>query len=158
MAERVPEVDFVWYGQRWNRIVSFAPRMQSRIDRRPDNVILPGFVRDTAGAYSAADALFFPSLGENQPMVVLEAASLRRPLLLRDLPEYDRWMRKGDEYLAADSVDGFVHEIRRLASDAVERERLAAAADALAEAHRLDLVGQRLRTLYEAVLDDRDVD
>ena len=158
VAAQLPQFDFIWYGYRWQKFLTFYPKMHRRIARRPANVRLPGFVRDTQGAFSAADVLFFPSLGENQPLVVLEAASLGRPLILRDLPEYRGFLEEGVNCLLGRSVEEFAELIMRVAEDEGLRERLAQGAEALAEEHRLEQVGQRLKALYQAILEGSEVE
>jgi len=153
VAERLPEFDFIWYGYRWRKLFTFYPEMHRRIAGRPANVRFPGFVPDTPGAFSAGDLLFFPSYGENQPLVLLEAASLGRPLIVRDLPEYEGWLEHGVNCLKGRSLDDFVQLIRQVAEDRQLRDKLARGAEALAEEHRLERVGERLRLLYQAVLD-----
>jgi len=86
VAARLPCYDFIWYGQRWPKALAFHPQLEKRLDERPPNVRLPGFVEDAPGAYSAGDVLLFPSRTETQGLVILEAASLGRPVIVRDLP------------------------------------------------------------------------
>lgn len=158
VAAELPQFDFIWYGYRWRKLVTFYPKMHRKIARRPPNVRLPGFVRDTQGAFSAADVLLFPSLGENQPLVILEAASLGRPLILRDLPEYRGWLEDGVNCLKGRNVEEFVELVKRVAEDEPLRLRLARGAEALAEEHRLERIGERLKLLYQAVLERREVE
>ena len=153
VAERLPEFDFIWYGYRWRKLFTFYPEMHRRIAQRPANVRFPGFVPDTPGAFSAGDLLLFPSFGENQPLVLLEAASLGRPLIVRDLPEYEGWLEHGVNCLKGRSVEEFVELIKEVAEDEGLRARLARGAEALAEEHRLERVGERLKGLYAGLLE-----
>lgn len=158
VAAELPQIDFIWYGYHWQKLLTFYPEMHRKIARRSSNVQLPGFVHDTPGAFSAADAFFFPSLGENQPLVLLEAASLGRPLILRDLPEYRGWLEEGVNCLKGRTVKEFVELVRRVAEDDKLRMRLAWGAEALAEEHRLERIGERLCQLYQAVLNGSEVE
>lgn len=158
VAGELPQFDFIWYGYRWRKLLTFYPQMHRKIAQRPPNVRLPGFIHDTQGAFSAADALLFPSLGENQPLVILEAASLGRPLILRDLPEYRGWLEEGTNCLKGGGVEEFVELVRQVAEDRELQVRLSQGAEALAEEHRLNRVGERLRLLYQAVLDGSEVE
>lgn len=158
VATQLPQFDFIWYGYRWRKLLTFYPKMHRKIARRSPNVRLPGFMSDTQGAFSAADALFFPSWGENQPLVVLETASLGRPLIVRDLPEYRGWLEHGVNCLMGLNVKEFVDLVKRAAEDEELRGRLARGAEALAEEHRLERVGERLKLLYQRVLDGGEVE
>ena len=157
VGRALPMVDFVWFGHQWKKLLTYYPAMHRKIAHRPPNVRFLGFVRDTIGAFSACDALFFPSLGETQSLVVLEAASLGRPLILRDLPEYHGWLDVGKECLMGRTVEEFASLVRRVSEEEPLRVALSRAAEDLADQHRLERIGERLRSLYEAVLDGRDV-
>ncbi len=152
VAARLPHYDFIWYGQRWPKALAFHPQLEKRLDERPPNVRLPGFAEDAPGAYSAGDVLLFPSRTETQGLVILEAASLGRPVIVRDLPEYADWLVHGENCLKARSVDGFVEAVRRLAEDRALYARLQEGAERLARAHSLERVGERLKALYRWVL------
>ena len=158
VAAKLPQFDFIWYGYRWNRLLAFHPEMHRRIKERPPNVRMPGFVEDTQGAFSAADVFLLPSLGENQPLVVLEAASLGRPLILRDLPEYRGWLEDGVNCLKGRSIEEFASLIEQVSKDEKLRLRLSQGSEVLAEKHRLERVGARLYQLYQEVLDGSEVE
>ena len=156
VAERLPEFDFVWFGHCWNKLLSFYPEMHKRLSERPANLIMPGFVEDTPAAFAAGDLLLYPSHGETQGMVLLEAASLRRPIVLRDLPEYRALgFMHGQNCLMGQTVENFAAQAQQLAEDTALRERIASGAEMLAEANAMEGIGERLKGLYEAVLHDR---
>ncbi len=153
VAELLPQYDFIWYGHRWPRALAFHPPMEKRLEEKPPNVRLPGFVEDPSGAYSAGDVLLFPSHTETQGLAILEAASLGRPVIVRDLPEYSDWLHHGENCLKACSVEEFCAQITRLAEDRALCEHLAQGAERLAEGHSLEIVGRRLKALYRSVLE-----
>jgi len=154
VARALPQFDFIWYGRRVPKLLAFYPKMLRKIARRPANVALPGFIRDTQGAFSAGDLFLFPTLAETQSLVVLEAASLGRPMILRDLPEFRGWLEDGINCLKGLNVEEFAGLVERVASDEKLRIKLAQGSKALAEEHRLERVGERLKLLYEMVLSD----
>ncbi|MBI1741644.1 glycosyltransferase family 4 protein [Candidatus Acetothermia bacterium] len=152
VARALPEFDFIWYGQLWSKLFTFYPAMHRAIERRPANVQFPGFVNDVVSAFCAGDAFFFPSYTENQPMVLLEVASLGKPLVVRDIPEYQGWLTHGLNCFKADSAENFARLLHRIATDSALYSKLSEGAEQLAAAHSLTHVGRRLRTLYEQVL------
>lgn len=152
VAAALPAYDFVWLGERWNKLINLNPELVRRLSQPPPNVRLPGFVRDTVAAFSAMDALFFPSYTENQPMTVLESATLGLPLIVRDIPEYEGFLREGKHCLKARDREGFVAALRAVAEDPALRNRLSSGARALAQVHALPQVGRRLRELYEQLI------
>ncbi len=152
VARRLPQIEFVWFGHLWPKLLTFYPEMHNAIENRPPNVIMPGFVEDTPGAFAAGDLFFFPSLRENQPMVLLEAASLGRPLIVRDIPEYRGWLTDRVNARTGSSVEEFVQIISELAHNPTEWRRLSHAAEALAHASSLPVVGQHLKDLYKQLV------
>lgn len=151
VARQLPEMDFIWFGQRWGPL-AFYPRMEWEIRRAPSNVRFPGFVRESEGAYAACDLFFFPTQGENQPLVVLEAAALGRPLVLRDVPAFSG-LEHGIHCLKGRSVEEFAEAIRAVADDPGLWERLSRGAREFARAHSLEAVGRRLLAVYRGLLE-----
>lgn len=149
-ARHLPQLDFIWFGKRWG-LLALYPRMEWNIRRAPKNVRFAGFVDDPAGAYDACDLFFFPTYGENQPLVLLEAASLGKPMVLRDIPAFSPLV-SGVHCLKGDSVDGFVEAIKAIAADGELRRNLSAGAREFAKEHELSAVGKRLISLYERVI------
>lgn len=152
VARQLPEVDFVWFGHLWPKLLTFYPEMHKAIKHRPPNLKMAGFVEDTPAAFSAGDLFFLPSFRENQPMVLLEAASLGRPLVVRDIPEYRGWLIDGVNARTGTSVEEFVQIISKLAQNSREWQRLSQAAQDLAQASSLPVVGAQLKELYQRLL------
>jgi 1,2-diacylglycerol-3-alpha-glucose alpha-1,2-glucosyltransferase len=153
VAERLPQYDFIWYGHRWPKAVVFHPEMERYLEERPFNVIMPGYVPDTPGAFTAGDVLLFTSHTETQGLVILEAASLGRPIVVRDLPEYRDWLIQGVNCLKGRTLGEFVEHLRLLARDSELYRRLSQGAIELAEQHSLEVVGRKLKELYRSVLE-----
>ncbi|HID09423.1 TPA: glycosyltransferase, partial [Candidatus Micrarchaeota archaeon] len=150
VAERLPRYEFVWFGQRWGPL-AFHPRMEWKIRRAPRNVRFAGFVDDSAGAYDACDLFFFPTHGETQSLVVLEAAALGKPMVLRDIPSFS-YLKSGVHCLKGSTPEEFADLIRKLATDGMLREKLMMNAYKFAEEHDLPAVGRKLLALYGKVI------
>ncbi len=150
VAERLPRYEFVWFGQRWGPL-AFHPRMERRIRRAPRNVRFVGFVDDPVGAYDACDLFFFPTWGETQSLVVLEAAALGKPLVLRDIVAFSA-LEDGINCLKSNTVRGFAEAIAAIAENGALRERLVAEAREFARKHDLTEVGRRLLDLYGKII------
>lgn len=152
VARRLPQFDFLWFGHLWGKLLAYDSEMNEALEARPANVKMPGFVEDTPSAYAAGDLLLYLSYGETHGLVLLEAAALERPIVLRDLPEYESLgFQDGVNCLKGKTIEEFSRHVERLAGDAELQRRLGRAARALAEAHALERVGQRLRELYQEI-------
>jgi 1,2-diacylglycerol-3-alpha-glucose alpha-1,2-glucosyltransferase len=155
IAEKLPEFDFVWYGKKWNPILTLKRSFSNRIEKQPVNVHLPGFVTDINGAFSACDSLLFTSYSENQPMAILESAAMGRVIIARDIPEYRKFLTHGEDALLANSVDEFVDHCRAVSNDIELRERLQQGALKLADRHSLKNVGSLILDIYNKLLEPK---
>jgi len=156
VAEALPQYRFVWFGKRWNKLFNSNSELSHSLTHLPPNVRLPGFVDDTASVFAAMGAFFFPSYTENQPMVLLESATLGLPLVVRDIPEYQGFLTHGVHCLKAQSNAEFIDILGRVAEDATLRARLSRGARTLADVHDLPQVGQRLKSLYALLSENRE--
>lgn len=152
VAETLPDLDFVWYGQKWSRMLSFYPAMEKKIRSAPPNVRFPGFIENMPAALSAGDIFFFPTLGETQSIALLEAAACELPLVVRDLPEFWAWLKHGYNCLKANSIWSFRKAIQQVIDDARLRTQLSIEARKLALKYDLFEVAQRYLEIYNILL------
>ncbi len=150
LAKQFPENQFIWFG----KIYSAAVAAQNLPKDLPKNAQFPGHVENVEATYSAGDIFVFPSLEENQGMVILEAASVGRPILVRDIPVYEGWLHHEQNCLKAKDEADFAVQLKRLIDDPALRERLAGSAKTMAQHHSLEAVANRLKEMYAALLTD----
>jgi len=157
LARRNPDQTFMWVGG-----PSFRPMLKLLLNllyparsipgrRLPANLVLPGYLHDIPAALSAADIFLFPSLEENHPLAVLEAAACRRPILARDIPSLREWLEHDGNCLLASSLEDFQRHLRRLLQDKALRESLGGRARESVE-QRFDIqkIAASLRAIYAA--------
>lgn len=96
LAEKFTKNSFMWFGKIYSpAVVKALPQVM------PSNVKFTGYVQDILEAFNALDVFIFPSYEENQGMVILEAAAIGLPILVRDIPVYEGWLRDGENCLKA---------------------------------------------------------
>lgn len=117
LAERMPEINFIWAGGfSFGVITDGYLELKERTENPPSNVRFLGIIRRERmnALYNVCDILFQPSFEELFPMTILEAMSVNKPLLLRDLEEYkvilDGYYCKGID------VTSFQQQIQHLSS------------------------------------------
>lgn len=143
-----PDVKFVWVG-------SSEALLQDALDETPTGrVVFPGHVpfEDIVGVYSAADIFVFPTRAESYGNVMLEAASCGCPLLIRNIPVYEEWVRDGEHCLKASTEDEFADKLSSLLDDESSRARLVAGAKQLAKEHDIRRTAEMLKELYESLV------
>ncbi len=120
LAKSMPDIIFVWAGGfSFKQISDGYKELKRIVENPPDNVIFLGIVprENMNEIYNLADIMFLPSYEELFPMTILEAASCRIPILLRDIELY-KGILEG-YYLKGSNNDDFKNEILKLKSDEV---------------------------------------
>lgn len=106
LAKRMPQYQFIWFGQSDLRTV--PAKVREAVETKLPNLHFAGYVgkEELRQAYAACDLFLFPSYEETEGIVVLEALAMKIPVLLRDIPVYDGWMESGiSAYMAEDNTD-----------------------------------------------------
>lgn len=148
VALAMPDTLFIWVGGfPFGPITSDYWEMRRFMENPPENLRHIGQLsrEDVKLYYAAADVYFHPSLHELAPMAVLEAASHRLPLVLRDLDCYRTAFR--DHYLPG-TEQTFSRQIDQLFTDSALRDRMSEQAASLARALSLPDVARTLLSVY----------
>jgi len=154
-AEKLPEVKFLWVGSRpFKKLTAGEDEIQKLLKDPPRNFTLFGGgsvpYEEMPSFYNAADIFFFPSYQENFGMVVVEAAAVGLPLLLRNLPVY-KIFEGGYIAFEEEPTDA----IGRLRGDKEFYKTWADKAKALSTRFNFDILGDDLIQLYQGVLHKR---
>lgn len=119
------------------------------------DVVLLGTVSDDElpGWYQAADAFVFPSVKEGWGLVVLEALAAGLPVITSDIAVFREYLTDGEGALMVPAGDAtaLAEEMRRVASDADLRSRLAAAGPAVAGRYTWEACARRHAEIYREV-------
>lgn len=145
-ARANPQVRFFWFGYTDLHLVPDAVR--EAITSAPENLSFPGYVENDAlrDAYCGCDLFLFMSREETEGIVVLEALASGIPVVLRDIPVYEGWLR---DRVNVYKCDGFVDFQRRM--DGVLNGTLPdlrAAGRKTAEQRNLSRTGRMLTDIY----------
>lgn len=153
LAQKFPEIRFVWAGERDFKALSPESKQQKDlIQNLPSNVVFTGLVAysEIAMLYNMADIFFFPSYQEIAPMVVIEAAACGLPLLLRDLPEYRELYQTG--YIAGKNNDDFEKALKKLSQDKMYYKKQKIESAQLAKKFSSEIIGEKMLEYYSTLL------
>ncbi|MEA3254735.1 MAG: glycosyltransferase family 4 protein [Candidatus Altiarchaeota archaeon] len=141
---------FIWIGKRYRSLED--PRIKELLKKAPENILFIEYIEDLVSAYSSCDIFFFPSHCENQGIAILEASACEKPILVRDIPAYNGWLK--DEYncLKAKNDEEFNIQLKRLIDDEWLRERLGRNALKQSREHSLQKIGAQLKANYEYLM------
>ncbi|MFV0527400.1 MAG: glycosyltransferase [Lachnospiraceae bacterium] len=148
LARRMPQQLFFWFGGGNEALV--PEEIKEAIRHAPANVYFLGYVpaEELRNAYCGADAFAFMTVEETEGIVVLEALACEIPLVLRDIPVYNTWLKDGRQvYKVAD-----VSECRERLEGIFDRTlpRLTEAGRELMAKYSLLNTGKLLKEIYES--------
>ena len=111
---------FLWFGGGNHALI--PKEIKKAVAEKPENVIFAGFMPPVIlrDAYCGADAFAFFSYEETEGIVVLEALSCEIPVIVRDIPVYEKWLEDGVQVRKA--TDPFSYE-QALLRDSVRGTR-----------------------------------
>lgn len=147
LAEKFTENKFVWFGKIYSSFL--AEPLPKNL---PSNVNFTGYVNDIVEAYNSIDIFIFPSYEENEGMVILEAAAIGLPILVRDIPVYEGWLVHNENCLKAKNDQEFEKYLKQLIDDENLRQRLGKGAGKLAIEKSLETISEKTLVEYEKLL------
>ncbi|MCX5774248.1 MAG: glycosyltransferase family 4 protein [Fusobacteria bacterium] len=151
-AHKLPEVKFIWAGNRpFGKATSGFSETEKKIESAPKNCKFIGKVDrdDMPRVLNMSDVFFFPSFQENHPVAVIEAASAKLPIILRDIEEYKDIFF--DCYLKGKNNDEFVEIIKKLKTDKVLYSEYMEKADIIGAEYDVKTVTEKLVNAYKEV-------
>ena len=149
VAKDMPNVIFIWFGNLQKCLTQH--KILKAIKHKPSNVIFPGYIAGDIikGAFSSANAMFFPSYEETEGIVVLEALASKLPLIVRDIGVYKPWLKNGVNcYMGKDNID-FVQIIDKVLN--TDNSKIIANGYKVAEERSIDKIGKELINAYKEV-------
>jgi len=144
LAVLFPQYQFVWFGKIYSSLM--AKPLPKNL---PLNIIFTGYVQDINAAFNAIDIFLFPSYEENQGMVLLEAAATELPILVRDIPAYNPWLKDGINCLKAKDEESFEPCLRSLIENQELRNELSKNAKLLAQEEDIKKLNKKLMEIYK---------
>lgn len=149
VAREMPEYKFIWFGD--VKLSNPTAKIKKLLKELPDNIVLPGYVSGDIikGAYGRADLFFFPSREETEGIVVLEALACKTPMLLRDIPAFDPWMKDKINCYKGKTNQEFIEYIHKI----VNKELPSTVEEGykVAKERDLSVIGKQLEEVYQRV-------
>ncbi len=148
LAKKFKDANFIWYGKIYNNPILVKPLPKNL----SPNVKFTGYVDDALEAFNSLDIFIFPSYEENEGMVILEAAAVGLPILVRDIPVYNGWLEHDKNCLKAKNNEEFEKYLELLMKDEGLRKRLGANAKILAKEKNIEAMSGKLMDAYQCLL------
>ena len=156
VADRNPRVRFLIVG---GGPLEQSLRLQASDLRLGGSVVFAGWREDAAAILPAAELFVMPSLWEAMPMVLLEAMSARRPIIVTDVGDNRRVVADGQCGVVIPPRDAraIADAVLQFASDSEGARRVGTAArQRFDREFTMDRMIERHRSLYQDVLGSGD--
>ncbi len=144
LARTMPDYQFVWCG--YTSPWLMTSDVKKALNHCPDNVHMLGYVTNMIGAYSACNLFLMATKEETEGIVVLEALSMKRPVVIRDIPVYNEWLEDGLHCHKAKDLHEFKERIEGIMTnqlhDTTESGYL------VARNRCLSIIGEQLEEIY----------
>ncbi|MDU4715723.1 MAG: glycosyltransferase family 4 protein [Anaerococcus sp.] len=150
LAKKLPQYEFVWFGELNLKLVPEKIRKAVKTDL--NNLHFPGYVDQNLlrEAYSGSDLYIFPTFEETEGIVLLEALSTKADIIIRDIEIYKN-LKEGENIYKAKDKEEFYKKIKMILEGKLPS--LKEKAYLLAKEKSLENVGERLKKIYEQLLE-----
>ncbi|MDE6852638.1 MAG: glycosyltransferase family 4 protein [Lachnospiraceae bacterium] len=150
MAQRLPDYQFIWFGD--SNLWSVPKEIRKAVHSRLPNLRFAGYVpkEELRQAYAGSDLFWFPTYEETEGIVVLEALAMKIPVLLRDIPVYQDWLSNGQNVYMFQSQEQAAHKIKDICSGNVPD--LTAKGYQVAVERSMNHTGKHLQEIYQLAL------
>ena len=152
LAKRMPEYKFIWFG--YSPLAAATKPVREAVNTKLPNLYFAGYVSSEMiiGAMSGCDLYLFPTLEETEGIPIIEACACKCKALIRDIPVFDPWLKDGVNVYKAKDIDEFEDKIKKIINN--ELPDLTENAYNVALDRRLEVIGKKLKKVYEEVLKD----
>ena len=152
LARRMPEYKFIWFG--YSPLAAATKPVRDAVRTKLANLKFAGYVSSDMiiGAMSGCDLYLFPTLEETEGIPIIEACACKCKALIRDIPVFDGWLEDGVNVYKAKNICEFEEKIKKIING--ELLDLTDEAYKVALDRKLEVIGQKLKSVYEEVLKD----
>ena len=112
LAKEMPEYKFIWFGYTDKKLL--PKEVRRALETELPNLRFPGYVskEELRDAYRGSDMFLFLTHEETEGIVMLEALSMKIPVLVRDIPIYEKWLEKDRDVYKGKNIEDFKNKIR----------------------------------------------
>ncbi|RRD94297.1 glycosyltransferase [Clostridiales bacterium COT073_COT-073] len=147
LARSMPEAEFLWFG--YTNLKLIPQEIKAVVENPPKNLRFPGYIsaEEMRDAYCSADVFAFMTHEETEGIVVLEALACGIPVVVRDIPVYDNWLRDDVEVCKARSTLEFKEKVQSILRG--EKSQLTANGLEIANKRSMQVIGLYLHEIYK---------
>ena len=150
LAKRMPQYDFVWYGE--SNLYTVPAKIRKAVKTKLPNLSFPGYISkaELKDAYNNSDLFLFMSKEETEGIVILEALAMKIPTLIRDIPVYEGWLTDSKDVYKAKTLSEFETKITGILENKLPS--VVEGGYNIAKERDIKEVGKKLKSIYEDAL------
>lgn len=150
LAKKIPQYDFVWYGE--SNLYTVPSKIRKAVKTKLPNLFFPGYISkaELKDAYNNSDLFLFMSKEETEGIVILEALAMKIPCLIRDIPVYEGWLTDSKDIYKAKTITEFETKIKGILENKLPD--LTEAGYNIAAERDIRQIGKKLKGIYEDAL------
>ena len=147
LARQMPEYKFIWFG--YSPLIFSRKKVRKAINTKLDNLIFAGYVEQNiiSQALNGCDVYIAPTFEETEGITIIEAASCRTNMIVRDIPVFKGWLVDGKNVYMAKNINEFKEKIQKIISG--ELPSLTQEAYGIAEERKSENIGIKLKNVYQ---------
>lgn len=148
LAKQMPKYKFIWFG--YSPLIFSRKNVRKAVSTKLDNLIFAGYVeQDTiCQALNGCDVYIAPTYEETEGITIIEAASCKTNMVVRDIPVFNGWLVDGKNVYMARNVNEFKNKIEEIVNG--ELPSLVQEAYNIAEERKSENIGEKLKNVYQS--------
>lgn len=148
LAKQMPEYKFIWFG--YSPLIFSRKNVRKAVNTKPNNLTFAGYVEQETicQALNGCDVYIAPTYEETEGITIIEAASCKTNMVVRDIPVFNGWLVDGKNVYKARNVNEFKNKIEEIVSG--ELPSLVQEAYSIAEERKSENIGEKLKNVYQS--------
>ena len=152
LAKQLPEYKFIWFG--YSPLIFSRKKVRKAVKTKLDNLIFAGYVeqKTIAEALNGCDIYLAPTFEETEGITIIEAASCKTNMIVRNIPVFKGWLKDNENVYMANDIEEFKNKIRGLINGKLKS--LTNNDYEIAEQRKSENIGLKLKEIYINVLEN----
>lgn len=154
LAKKMKGYKFIWFG--YSPLIFSRKKVRKAVKTKLDNLIFAGYVEQETicKALNGCDVYIAPTFEETEGITIIEAASCKTNMVVRDIPVFKGWLEDEKNVYMAKDIQEFENKIKKII-----RGKLPSLVDEaynIANERKSENIGEKLKDVYEEVLGQKE--
>lgn len=154
LAKKMKGYKFIWFG--YSPLIFSRKKVRKAVKTKLDNLIFAGYVEQETicKALNGCDIYIAPTFEETEGITIIEAASCKTNMVVRDIPVFKGWLEDEKNVYMAKDIQEFENKIKKIISGKLPS--LVDEAYNIANERKSKNIGEKLKDVYEEVLGQKE--